>query len=181
MKPLIIDFNQERAEVLFNYLGNYFEMSSEGNFLSEIDTDTDAVVTQLKNNGVNFLIMHQNNSNAKELITKIPDEIWTILYSGGGINKTYLKDNVFAYSGYFTEQKTKDFLNKVGKVIEELQRDSEKSLIAEKIDEIFAHDYVLEQKLNLLHECLTQKGANDAADSLKNGTDYLQRGLCRTL
>jgi hypothetical protein len=38
------------------------------------------------------------------------------------------------------------------------------------IDSVFR--IKLQQKLNLLHECLTQEGAENAANSLENGTDY---------
>lgn len=166
MNPFIIDFStdfdNERAGVLFMKLKTTFTaITKENNFLSEI-SNVEATIKSLNDKQINLLFIHKSNANADTLISQLPDNIWTVVYSGGGISQGYSQANIAAYKGVFDTRNSQDFLDTVDKVINVLQSDQSIESKTTEFKKIFGFDPVLNSKLNFLHQCLTPDGLETA-------------------
>lgn len=155
MNKFIIDNTEDRAEILLQHLS-----ITTDDYKRSID-NVESIIQLLKNKGVTLLLVHKNNEKAAELIQSLPESIWTIVYSGGGISESYSKSHIAAYKGVFDTQHKDEFLKIVDTVIQTLDKAENKEKKIQEFKKLFGHDPILESKLNFLHHCLTPDGLKE--------------------
>lgn len=140
MKPFIIDSDQSRAKILFDHLKITFSVITENDNYLERITDVNATIQLLKNKQTNLLFIHKSNTNADTLISQLPNNIWTVVYSGGGIGQDYSQTNIAAYKDVFDIHTFQNFLNIVDQVINALQSNQSKENQTTEFKKIFGVD-----------------------------------------
>lgn len=154
MQPFIIDSDQDRARILFDHLKNTFTEITEANNYLETIGDVATVIQSLTEKGIDLLFIHKSNHNAETLISQLTANIWTVVYSGGGINESYQQTHIATYKGVFDTRNHTDFLSTVDKVVTVLQNNKPKEEQSIEFKKIFGYNPILEAKLNFLHQCL---------------------------